>query len=162
MTSSPPRWVAPASRRTNLLTLVAALSCVAGIVLGTYLPWETWRSGGEVVLGDFALLCLLGALAWRLALPEGGGGGIAGLSTAAIVAVLALAAREWAWRQLPGALGVLHGIAVCLVVALFLGPVVIDLAAADEDRPGPYWSAETIVHVGLGALVVVWTALALL
>lgn len=162
MTSSPPKWIAPASRRVNRVTLVAALSCLAGILLGIHLPWETWRSGGEVVLGDFALLCLLGALAWRRALPEGAGGGLAGLTPVTIVAILTLAVREWTWRLFPEGLGILHGIAVCLVLALFLGPVAIDLAAADEDQPGPSWSAETIVRVGLGTLVGAWTALALL
>lgn len=140
------------SARDNALSALVAAAALVGVALGLWLPWETWRSGDEVVLGDFALLCLFAVTARDLLGPASRRWG-RWTALGAVVGVLAL--REWAWRHQSEVLGVLHGVAVAVSVVVLVAPPLFDLA---DLRRGVArtWSVDASVSLTVGITLVIW------
>lgn len=142
----------PESERVNFLAAASVVAVLVGTAAGLWLPWETWRIGGLTPLGDFAVLCVLGILVWRLAVRRSESGPV----VAALILVLGVfAVREVLWRLYPSGLNVLYGIAVLLLFGWLLG-----LAGYRIYREhvclADLLKEESVFGLGLGILVLVW------
>lgn len=140
------------SERVNFLAAVSVVAVLAGTAAGLWLPWKTWRIGGLTPLGDFAVLCVIGVLVWRLAVRR------SGREHAIAAAVLALgvfAVREVLWRRYPKGLDVLYGIAVVLLLVWLLGLAGYRIYR-ERLRFADLLKEESVFGLGLGVLIFVW------
>jgi len=139
------------SERVNFLAAASVVAVLVGTAAGLWLPWEAWRIGGLTPLGDFAVLCVLGILVWRLARRSG-----LGPVVAALILVLGIfAVREVLWRLYPRGLSVLYGIAVLLLLGWLLGLAGYRIYR-ERVRLADLLKEESAFGLGLGILVLVW------
>ena len=156
---TPPAPLRP-SRKADLRALAIASGAMLGAAGGLWLPWQTWQIGGLTPLGDFALLAVLGLLAWSFVAARPTPRRMIWLLGTAVAVLLA---RELAWRFHPPSLAVLRATAVGILLALLLGALGYEryreVRAARSAAPA--LTAEALAGLGLGLLVLGWFAVGL-
>lgn len=146
------------SERANFLAAASVVAVLVGAAAGLWLPWQAWRIGGLTPLGDFAILCVLGILTWRLAVRRSGTGRVL---AAAALALGVFAVREVLWRLYPRGLNILYGITVLLLLVWLLGLAGYRIYR-ERISLADLLKEESVLGFGLGALVLVWLLIGVL
>ncbi len=145
------------AERANFLFAAISVGVILGVLLGWLLPKTVWRTGGTTPLGDFALVCLVGAIVWTVLMKRPTRGRKLALSLA-VLGVLVL--REAAWRYWPLVLAMLYGVAVTSLILTLLGSFVYEARRASGTVAGfsvaRLLTPERGISLILGLILLVW------